>query len=126
MPSPRKSSIFSTNRQSTSAQGLTYQKNYASQQSGTKRHQFQWASADFASITAGKYAPITLLKFVRNDGVTDDTPPSATASNNYQSNEVMNGSKVVNFRTKIDMKSLSSTKAFSIDVYEITCSFWEH
>lgn len=96
-------------------------KNYTSLQSTTKRHQLQASLASFASILAGEYAPLPLIRFERNSG----TPPAATASNNYQNTQVFNGGSVRNFKCDIYAKSLSSTTTFKIDVYAVALSFYD-
>lgn len=97
------------------------QKNYALAQTTTKRHQYQGSSSQFASILSGEYASLTLAKFERNSG----TPPTATASNNYQNNKVYNGGEVRNFSAHIYAKSLSSSTTFKIDVYAVALSFYD-
>lgn len=94
-------------------------------QSPRLRHQYAQAITGFASMLPGVYSALTIARFVRNDGVTDDTPPSATASNNLQSNKVMNGSRIQNAKVSINMKSSSASTAFDIDVYEVATSFYD-
>ncbi len=98
-------SVASPNRQATQANRA--QKNYVSQQSGAKRHQYQSLPVNSPlALAAGEYFVHRLARFVRGTtAAPDDTPPSPTASNNYQTPSVMNGSKIVNYNTKISIKN---------------------
>lgn len=105
-------------QRSTAQQKL---KNYGSLQTTTNRHQVQGVVSEFASMTAGLYAPLQLLAFRRNNG----SPLSPTASNNYQTSQVYNGGYIKNFKCDIYAKSLSSTVTFKIDVYAVALSFYD-
>lgn len=110
-----------------------YQKTYASEQTGIRRHQLiqnvkgPVASSDASSLAPQEYAVIDLLRFQRtfDIGTTDDVAPTPTASNNYQSNAVFNGSAIRKFNAKIKIKSNSSSQTQYYDVYEMAMSFYD-
>ena len=79
---------------------------------------------NMAPINLGDYATSTLCKFRRSfDGSTSDGEPSATASNNYQTNGVMNGSKIGKFRAKVHLSAKGSSAGIYLDVYLTQTSF---
>lgn len=102
-------------------------KSYVSQQSGSRRHQYTSALSTVNTIAAGSYGVVNLLRFQRTfDSATgDDIPPTATASNNYQSPDVFNGSRISNYSAKLQIKNTSSSKAFTLDVFEVSLSFYD-
>lgn len=69
----------------------------------------------------------TLLQFQRtfDVGVTNDVPPTATASNNYQSIKVFNGSKVSNFQAVFRLVNTGASLPANLDVYTIALSFYD-
>ena len=60
-------------------------RNYVSEQSGSKRHEFVSKIPQLETIGIGDYAELLLTRFRRSFGAGDDDPDTATASNNYQS-----------------------------------------
>lgn len=125
-PSAPRTSVQSTFR--TTSRGTGYQKNYVSQQSGAKRHQF---TADVPcgsvppALLAGEYAIVPLLKFKRSaTGVVDDVPLAPTASNNYQTSNVFNGGKIVNFHATVRIKNRAAIGGY-LDVYQVALSFYD-
>lgn len=102
---------------------------YRSQQSGVYRHQGNAApnTGTPSALAANFYFVFNLLRFKRTfaPGVTDDTPPTATASNNYQNTDTFNGSRIENYKNKITITNTSSTITAILDVYETALSFWD-
>lgn len=117
-------SVNSPNRQAYG--GQSSQKSYVSQQSGAKRHQFQGLAIGTPSaLTAGLYFYFNMAWFYRSaPGATDDVPLSPTASNNYQSGAVMNGSKIVNYNAKIKIRNRGAISGY-LDVYQVAVSFYD-
>ena len=73
-----------------------------------------------------------MLRFKRTFGAGPDIEPTPTASNNYQSASVMNGSYIHDFVKKITILSQESVpntgarnQLFKLDVYQIALSFYE-
>lgn len=121
----RKSGLYASN-DSKLVQSNSSIKDYGMYSTGAKRHQFTSGGLNgFLVMASGAYGTVDLLKFVRNDGVTDDTPPSATASNNYQSNEMMNGSYCSKFKAVINIENSDATVGTYLDIYEVAVSFWD-
>lgn len=106
----------------------TKQSNYVPLQSGGRRHEFSTAAfpapAAFPALAAGEYFGHILCAFERTFGSGDDEEPTATASNNYQTPRVMNGSKIQNFQAKISIKNRSNIGGF-LGVYRIALSFYD-
>lgn len=102
------------------------QKQYVSQQTGSKRHQFTAvASGTPGTLTAGLYFNFGLLLFRRSAvGGTDDVPLAPTASNNYANPFVFNGGKIVNFNATIRLKNRGAIGGY-LDVYEVAVSFYD-
>lgn len=99
---------------------------YAREGSGIRRHEVSFGvSGTPAALLPNEYVYASLLKFARTFGATDDTDPTPTASNNYQTGSVMNGSKVVNFEAIVNIKNRSSSVAAYLDVYTLAVSFWD-
>lgn len=101
-------------------------RNYIGTQSAGRRHDYtSIATGTPTTLAPGNYFIHELLKFKRTfSGSVDDTPPSATASNNFQSQSVFNGSKVVNFGAKIKVQNKSNDPVF-LDIYEVALSFYD-
>lgn len=119
-----KMSVASPN--STADRSVSSQRNYASFQSGTKRHQYiGYPLGTPGTLTAGLYLNFPLLRFIRSTaGGVDDVPPSATASNNYQTFAVMNGSKIVNYKGIVRIKNRGAIGGY-LDIYETALSFYD-
>jgi hypothetical protein len=105
------------------------QRDYGSRLTGIRRHEF--TANVGGSLAAGAYHEIPLLRFIRSaqSGV-DDVEPTATAGNNFQNPDVMNGSRVSNFQAKIifnnqDSTASTITHSHLFDVYEIQTSFFD-
>lgn len=122
----RNSTLRVQSSQSSSARSRSGQRDYVSQQSGSKRHQYQALSVGTPlTLTAGMYFYHPLLIFARSKGgVVDDVPLDPTASNNYQSSLVMNGSKIVNFNAAIRIKNRGAIGGY-LDVYQVAASFYD-
>lgn len=98
--------------------------NYKTAGSGIRRHEFSSAIPGLVSIDLGDYAVVELVK-MRRSFAGSDTPPTATASNNYQSSQVMNGSKIFGFESKVQISNIGSGNGIYLDVYSIVTSFSE-
>lgn len=122
----RGSSLRVQNTLASATRTKSGQRSYVSQQSGSKRHQYQAVSAGTPqTLTAGLYFFFSLLQFKRSAaGGVDDVPPSATASNNYQTASVFNGSKIINYNASIKLKNRGAIGGY-LDVYEVACSFYD-
>jgi len=102
-------------------------KDYQSAQSGIRRHTWTANVPDKGSVVTGinNYFATTLARFQRSfSGVTPDVPPTATASNNYATASVMNGSAIRNFKASITLKN-KKTEPVTLDIYQIALSFWD-
>lgn len=124
---PGRRSSISVNPTSRSAYGANRgQKSYVSQQSGSERHEFQQLSTGTPlTLTAGLYFFFTLLRFVRSaSGGTNDVPLSPTASNNFQTPNVFNGGKIINYNGKISIKNRGAVSGY-LDVYQVNVSFYD-
>ncbi len=102
--------------------------NYAVQGSGLRRHEFvDTLNVLGTAIAVGAYKFYNMLEFHRTFGGAgeDDTNPTATALNNYQSVQVMNGSKLANYESKIYITNPNSDVGVWIDIYEIITSFYD-
>ena len=98
--------------------------NYRSEQTGTKRHEYIEPINDMASLNLGDYGFIRLLSFARSfDSGNPDVEDTPTASNNYQTARVMNGSAVKGFQAKIKLANQGSSEPVLLDVYSIVTSF---
>lgn len=120
-------SRFGVNQSTQSgSRAVSAQPSYVTQQSGTKRHQVQSVGSPAPiALLAGEYFKFQLLRFARSAaGGTDDVPPSATASNNYQSTVVFNGSKIRNYNSTIRIKNRGAIGGY-LDVYECALSFFD-
>ena len=99
--------------------------NYKSDQTGIRRHQVINPLGALATINLGDYQETILARFNRSFGAGSDDEPTATASNNFQSVSVMNGSAIRKFTAKIKLSNNASSNGVYIDVYELTYSFGE-
>ncbi len=97
-------------------------RDYVSEQSGSRRHDFI-SQPVTSPITLGDYTVANLVKMQRTFTAADDTPDTPTASNNYETHSVMNGSKIVNFRSTFRINSVQSGDGIYLDVYSVTTSF---
>ncbi len=107
------------------------QRDYGSEQSGMKRHEFLSQIYD-NNLPSGDFIEISLARFKRSFSVSPDSPDTPTASNNYQTEAVMNGSKIVNYATKLLIKNNQTTagsattdKSNYINIYQIAVSFYD-
>ena len=101
-------------------------RDYRSEQTAQRRHEFIAKIPGLQGITLGAFATVDLAQFHRSFGDPDiDDPPTATASNNYQSANVMNGSAIKNFSAQFKFMNTGSSEGFYVDVYEVITSFSE-
>lgn len=89
---------------------------YQLQSGGNRRHQYNAEGA--ATLALDDYFHIPLLRFDR------DAFPAPTASNNYQTPDATNGSRVSDFLASIKIKTVLAVPAL-LDVYEIATSFFD-
>lgn len=104
----------------------TSRDNYKSAGTGIRRHDLnlEVASGNMA-IDAGEYLPLTFHKFKRTFSVAaadPDVEPTAIASNNFISSEVMNGSYIQNHQTSIKVKNEGSQPHY-LNIYTVAFSF---
>ncbi len=103
---------------------------YTSEQTVKRRHEYQQNGPSYLNV-ANSLAPnewigFDLAKFHRTfSGSVADVDPTATASNNYQTSQVMNGSHIQNMKAKVTIKNLSTTGDFILDVYLVSMSFYD-
>ena len=97
--------------------------NYKPEQTGIRRHEVISKITGLDSIALGDYAFINLLQFKRSFGAGADDPPTPTASNNYASTQIMNGSKAYGYQANIKLSNVGSGNTVYIDVYTVTTSF---
>lgn len=113
------------------SQGRFPQRQYGSELTGTRRHQFiaqpVAPAAGVGVVAPNEWLGFELASFKRtfDAGVTDDSPPTPTASNNYQTPDVFNGSKIHNFSAKIKIQNVSASNSAIWDVYEFALSFYD-
>ena len=101
-------------------------KNYGSEGSGTRRHEFISKIPGMDSMSLGDYATLQLASFRRSfDAAQIDDEPAATASNNFQDSRVMNGSKLVGYQCNVKISNTSSSEGSYIDVYSLVTSFYD-
>ena len=98
-------------------------RNYKSEGTGSRRHEFISAVSEMKSMALGDYAPVNLVNMKRTFGSSDDEPPTATASNNFQTSQTFNGSTVRGFQAKINCTNVGSSSGSYIDVYIVVTSF---
>jgi len=101
------------------------QSSYTTNLSGSKRHQYSRPIATASTIAADEYSIIPLVSFQRTFGTGDDEPDTPALSNNLPTHEVMNGSKIQNYASKITVKHTGSQNAQILDVYEVQLSFYD-
>jgi len=102
--------------------------NYGGGISGLKRHQVVFDnSASFIPLATGAYVGITMLQFIRTrpGGIVNDQEPVPTASNNFQTTSVMNGSRIENYMSKQTFKSTTGQGVITLDVYESALSYYD-
>lgn len=100
-------------------------KNYNSEQTGIRRHIYDSAVFNSGVLTAGIYAFIPVIQFRRSFTASPDEDPTPTASNNYQTPDVMNGSKVRNLSAVIHITPQNASVSGYLSIYEIAVSFWD-
>lgn len=95
------------------------------------RHEYD-SQLEGTSIAAGAYVEVPLLRFSRSFSGTADTPPSPTASNNYQTERVFNGSRVQRFNAVMNIQSFEKSSPsgdaaqdFQLDLYAMVTSFYD-
>ena len=86
--------------------------NYKLSGSGIRRHEIIAKIAGLDTIALGDYAIVHLTHMNRTFGVGEDEPPTANASNNFQTASVMNGSKIVSFQADVGVFSPSDMRVF--------------
>lgn len=121
-PGGSRSSIRASS--SNQSRGLRNQSNF-SVNSGKRRHQFTTAGSPATAVLANQYFYMPLAQFRRTFGASDDNPPTPTASNNFQTESVMNGSRIENYQAKITIKNTSASTGIYLDIYEIAVSFYD-
>lgn len=122
---PRKASVYASN-QNKLTQANRNLKDYGSLQTGDRRHQFTSGGLNgFLVMASGAYGICELLRFKRTFGGTDDVEPTATASNNFQTTNVMNGSYINKYRAVINIENSDATVGTYLDVYEVAVSFYD-
>ena len=102
-------------------------KNYAYSGTGGRKHEFTTPASrgDPTVWTSELLVGFQLAAFARTFTAADDTPPTATAGNNYQSSSIMNGSTVENFSAVLRLNNNSGSTGAYIDVYTMSLSFYE-
>ncbi len=100
-------------------------RDYGSEQTGVKRHDMSLITRLVSSpLTAGEYIPIPFVRFERSfDPGTPDTEDTPSASNNYATPFVMNGSKVVDFSANVKIINQDGNDPIYLDVYSTAVSF---
>lgn len=102
--------------------------NYQSLQTAIWRHQYTANAPQVgtpAALPPDEYFIVRLMHFIRTGSATPDDPPTPTASNNYQNADVFNGSRVENLDATIRLKNQSSTVEATLDIYELSMSFFD-
>lgn len=123
----RKSAVFTQGggTRTRTPRGLD---NYQVLDTAVRRHQFTASAPQLgtpAALLPNEYFITRLLKFKRTFGAGADDPPSPTASNNYQSSTVFNGSKVGNMDAVVRLKNNGTAQEATLDIYEIALSFFD-
>ncbi len=125
MPFRRKAAIYSS-RDTSLVQANRGLKDYASLQTSARRHQFTSGGLNgFLVMAAGFYGIVELLAFNRTFTAANDTPPTATQSNNFQSTRIMNGSRVGTYKCVVNLENNDAAAGHYLDIYEVTVSFWD-
>lgn len=103
------------------------QRGYVQQGAGSRTHTWTQAlSGTPAALTPDNYFYVTLAKFKRSFSTTvDDVPPTPTVKSNYQTANVFNGSKIIDFQSIIHLQNNDNTNAVYLDVYMLSYSFWD-
>ncbi len=105
---------------------ISARSNYVTPSSATRRHEFQVLNSDNTlPINPDEYIIVQLAKFQRTFTGSDDTPPTALTSNNYDTFNTMNGSYISNFRAKVRMQNRDDGKGIYLDIYSIAVSFYD-
>ena len=104
-------------------------RDYLSEQSGSRRHSLSTSTSDVGTgaLLTGEYFGFTLCRFKRTfaPGVTDDVEPTPTTSNNYQSKDVMNGSRISQLSAKFRIVNTGTSTPANLDVYMVAVSFYD-
>nr|AGG39821.1 hypothetical protein [Diporeia sp. associated circular virus] len=104
-----------------------YQSAYQNLETTIRRHQYTAAAPDEGSanaLTSGNHFCVTICSFKRAFGSGNDSQPTATASNNYQSSSVMNGSSISNLSALIRLKNNAPETRY-LDVYSVALSYYD-
>ncbi len=117
----RKASIYASQVTQSSSKS---QKDYGSLHTGELRHQFVSGAVGGPLIAPSEYAYFTLCRFRRSFTGVADTPATPTQSNNYQTPDVMNGSRITRFKAVINVENIGAQGIY-LDIYEVTASFWD-
>ena len=97
-----------------------FNKQYKISGSGIRRHEVIFPIAGMDPIALGEYATTILCKFKRSFDASADGLPTATASNNFETATVMNGSKITKFTAKVKISNQGSSAGVYLDVYSVT------
>ena len=97
--------------------------NFKSEGTGIRRHNFQAniASGNMA-IDSGNWLGINGVLFKRTFDTGPDDDPVPTASNNYDTPNVMNGSNVYNFQSSIKIQNEGAQPHY-FNIYQVSLSF---
>lgn len=103
-------------------------RNYKSLQTAQRRHEFL-AGAPTAgtplTLNAGDLLGVTLARFRRSFGAGSDDEPTATAGNNFQTSDVMNGSEVRDLEAYVQITNKSNADPATLTVYKHCFSFYD-
>ncbi len=124
---PYGSRVRAQNSQSYASRPTGGQRSYVPQQSGSKRHQYQQGAIAKVGQTlpAGEYFYFPIMSFARSKtGGASDIPLSATASNNYQTDKVFNGGRIVNYTGVIKIRNRGAIGIY-LDIYQVAVSFYD-
>lgn len=101
--------------------------NQTTQLSGSKRHDF--IQNTILGVTnpmlPNTYAIFDMAKFKRTFTAANDTVDTPSLGNNYETAEVMNGSKVTQFKALLRLNNVSATVPAYVDIFVVALSFWD-
>lgn len=133
MPFNRKSSLF-TRGASTVSRGYNRPINQSRHSLGTaiRRHEYLAGQPDAVpagwgtgTLASGEYFATKICAFHRSFGAGTDDEPTATAGNNFQTPDVMNGSKIINLNSTITLKNQAASNPATLTVYEMALSYYD-
>ncbi len=94
--------------------------------SGIRRHEVSYTPTGTpGALLPNEYLHTALAQFARSFTAADDGEPTATASNNFQTSQVMNGSRISNMKCVVNIANQSASQGAYVDVYMVACSFWD-